>query len=138
MAIVYLTVDQVLALHAEALTLGGAEGLRSEHLLAAAVFQPQQSAFGADAYPSLPEKAAAYGYFLTANHPFVDGNKRTAELAVVTFLHLNGYELVDDEDAIAKMFKDIASGIVEQGEFFGWVCNHVRPIDRGNVTDFPK
>jgi death on curing protein len=135
---VYLTVDQVLELHDHALTLGGAAGVRSEHLLASAVWQPQHSAFGEDAYPRLAEKAAAYGYFLALNHPFVDGNKRTAELALVTFLDLNGYELVDDEDAIAEMFEDISRGVVEQGEFFGWVCNHARPVDPSNMAEFPK
>jgi death-on-curing protein len=127
MGIVYLTVDHVLELHEQALTLGGAQGLRSAHLLASSVFQAQQSAFGEDAYQTIAEKAAAYAYFLIQNHPFVDANKRTAELAMVTFLDLNGYELVEDEDAIATLIEDTAAGVIEQGEFFGWVVNHARP-----------
>ena len=90
MSIIYLTVDQLKDLHTQALTLGGVDGLRSEHLLASAVFQPQQSAFGEDAYATIPEKAAAYGFFIAENQPFLDGNKRTGELALVTFLDLNG------------------------------------------------
>lgn len=70
-SVVYLTIDQVLEYHNEALQFGGAPGLRSEQLLASAVFQAQQSAFGEDAYPSLAEKAAAYCFFLVENHPFV-------------------------------------------------------------------
>ena len=83
MGIIYLTVDHVLELHEQVLTLGGPQGLRSAHLLASAVFQAQQSAFSEDAYQTIAETAAAYAYFLIQNHPFVDGNKRTAELAMM-------------------------------------------------------
>jgi death-on-curing protein len=133
----YLTIDQVLALHTEALTLGGTEGLRSEHLLASAVLQPQQSAFGEDAYPALAEKAAAYGYFLTENHPFIDGNKRTAALTMLAFLDVNGYELAEDDAAIEQMFVDLAAKVIGQSEFFGWVCNHIRPR-QGDVIAFER
>lgn len=136
MSIIYLTVDQVLDLHTEALALGGAEGLRSAHMLAAAVFQVQQSAFGDEAYQTMAEKAAAYGYFICQNHAFIDGNKRTAALAMVVFLDLNGYEFVEDDDAIARMFESIASGAVDQSEFFGWVVNHAKPKPTSNVVNF--
>jgi hypothetical protein len=66
--VVCLTADQVLDLHAEALALGGGEGLRSVHLLHSAIAQPEQTAFGKDAYATIPEKAAAYGFFLAKNH----------------------------------------------------------------------
>jgi death-on-curing protein len=139
MDIIYLTVDQVLALHEDVLTLGGAEGLRSAHLLASATMQAQQSAFGEDAYETLAEKAAAYGFFITQNHAFVDGNKRTAALAMMVFLDLNGYELVEDEESIAQMFEDVASGVVEQSEFFGWVTNHAKPAAQSKVAQItPK
>lgn len=72
MGTIFLAVDLVRWYHDEALGFGGAVGLRSEQLLASAVFQPQQSAFGEDAYPTIAEKAAAYGYFIVENHPFVD------------------------------------------------------------------
>jgi death-on-curing protein len=136
MGITYLTVDQVVEFHKEVLTLGGAEGLTSLHLLASAVFSPQQSAFGEDAYPTVAEKAAAYGYLIMMNHAFVDGNKRTGLLAMTTFLDLNGYELVEGEDAIARMFEDAAAGVVDQGEFFNWVIDHARPKSESNVTRF--
>lgn len=80
----------MLDLHAEALALGGSEGLRSVHLLNSSVGQAEQTAFGEDAYPTIPDKAAAYAFFLAKNHPFVDGNKRTAEAAMLVFLELNG------------------------------------------------
>ena len=49
-------------------------------------------------YPTIPEKAAAYGYFIAEDQAFIDGDKRTALLAMTTFLDLNGYEIIEDED----------------------------------------
>jgi death on curing protein len=128
--VVSLSVDDLIALHEHALTLGdgGSEGIRSYHQLASAAMQPYQSVFGEDAYPTVPEKAAAHAFFLAESQPFVDGNKRTAALALTVFLDLNGYELLEAEDTeLADMLIDLGRGVVEQGEFFGWVLNHSRP-----------
>jgi death on curing protein len=103
--------------------------VRSEHQLGAAVLQPQTSAFGDDAYPTVPEKAAAYGYFIAENQPFIDGNKRAGALAMVTFLHLNGYELVpSDDEELARVFEDLGKDMIGQSEFFSWVVSRVRPL----------
>lgn len=130
---IYLTIDQVLALHEEVLTLGGAAGVRSAHLLGSAVLQAQQSAFGEEAYATLAEKAAAYAFCLIQNHPFVDGNKRTGEAAMMMFLELNGYEFIEDEPTIAQVIADLAAGVIEKDEFFGWVINHAKPARPSNV-----
>jgi death-on-curing protein len=123
--VVYLTVDQVLAFHEQALELfGGIEGLRSEHLLASAVFQPQQSAFIEDAYPTIAEKAATYGFSIAENQPFVDGNKRTAAAAMLVFLDLNGYEFDQTDDEIAEMFEGLSNRAVDQADFTAWVIKH--------------
>jgi len=82
--------------HALVRELGGSDGVRSEQMLASSVFQAQQSAFGEDAYATVPEKAAAYAFFLIQNHPFIDANKRTAELTMMAFFDLNGYKFVED------------------------------------------
>ena len=126
---IYLSVDQVLELHTLALTIGtvGLDGVRSHQQLAAAVMQPQQSAFGEDAYPSIAEKAAAYGFSIAEGQPFIDGNKRTALLTMVTFLDLNGYQLVEDDEEAAEMLESLGNKTIDQSEFFGWVCNHARP-----------
>lgn len=127
----YLTADQVLELHEIALTVGvtGGEGLRSEHLLLSAVFQPQQTFGGQDLYETVPEKAAAYGFFIAENQPFLNGNKRTAALALTVFLDLNGYELwVSNDEELAEILEDLGKGTVDQGEFFGWVVNHSRKL----------
>jgi death-on-curing protein len=87
----YLTVEEVLEVNAE--VMGGRHVLRDRGLLESAVARPQASAFGADAYPDLVTKAAALLHSLVLNHPFVDGNKRTAVLATLVFLDLNGYAI---------------------------------------------
>lgn len=128
MEILYLTIDQIVAFHQMALdAFGGLDGIRSHDQLAAAVLQPQQSAFGEDAYPTVAEKAAAYGFFIAEAQAFIDGNKRTAALAMESFLNLNGYDLIEEDDDIATMFEDLGARTIGQGEFFGWVCNHARP-----------
>jgi death-on-curing protein len=131
-----LTVDDLIALHDEALTLGagGSEGIRSHHQLASSALQPYQTVFGEDAYPTIPEKAAAHAFFLAESQPFVDGNKRTAALALTVFLDLNDYELYEASDTeLADVLIDLGSGVIEQGEFFGWVCNHAKPKPAGSA-----
>ncbi|AKN18920.1 death-on-curing protein [Mycobacterium haemophilum DSM 44634] len=90
----------------------GPDLLRDFGLLEAAVLRPQATAFGDDAYPSLHEKAAALLHSLARNHPFVDGNKRTAWAATAVFYHLNGYTIgshVDDSQVVGLVV-DVAEG----------------------------
>jgi death-on-curing protein len=136
---IYLTLDEILQVHERVLAEdGGMEGVRSHHGLASAAAQPEQTVFGEDAYPTIPEKAAAYAFFIAMGHPFNDGNKRTAVLALEVFLEINGFELRQPDEDIEEMMVSLASGVIGQGEFFGWVCNHARPVDRRNVSEFPK
>jgi death on curing protein len=128
MDVIYLTIDGVMELHAIALRVGGGTGgIRSQQQLASALAQPEQSAFGEDLHKTIPEKAAAYGYFIAEGQPFLNGNKRTAVLAMETFLDVNGYELLEDEDSIGDMFDSLGEKTIDQSEFFGWVCNHAKP-----------
>ncbi len=90
----YLTVADVLAIHADQVAIyGGAEGLRDAGQLEAALFRPQSGY-----YPDLIAEAAALWESLSQNHPFVDGNKRTAFAAMFTFLAINDVEVVADPD----------------------------------------
>ena len=123
--VIYLTGERVQQLHVLALeTAGGAPGIRSEHALYSSLGQVEQAFGDEDVFPTVAEKAAAYAYYLTVNHPFVDGNKRTAALTMETFLDLNGYEFHQTDDEIADMFVDLAASVVGVGEFIGWVVNH--------------
>lgn len=137
MDVLYITIDQVIEFHHEGLEqFGGLDGIRSRHDLAAAVMQPQQSAFAEDAYATIPEKAAAYGFFIAEAQAFLEGNKRAAAVTMLTFLFINGYELRQTDDEIAQMFEDVGSRVIGQGEFFGWVCNHSRPLS--NILKMPS
>ncbi len=89
--IVYLTFDQVLAIHE--VVMQGDSRLRDAGLIQSAVSRPHVTAFGEDAYGSIWEKAAALMQSLARNHGFIDGNKRTAWAAAMTFLEVNGHSL---------------------------------------------
>ncbi len=132
MDVIYLTVDQVTDLHAEAITtFGGIGGLRSQDLLESAVLQPQQSAFGDDAYLSFSSKGAAYAYFLALNHPFVDGNKRTAAAAMLTFLDINGFRINESDEDLEEVIVRLASKDISKDDFFLWAANAVKPHIEG-------
>ena len=127
MDVIYLTVAQVQELHDEAIAeFGGIHGIRSQELLESAVFQPQQSAFGEDAYSSFSSKAAAYAFFITSNHPFIDGNKRTAANAMLAFLMLSGFRLIWSEEEIENTIVALASHEITKDDFFSWVVLGVR------------
>lgn len=84
--------------------------VRDAGLLDSAAHRPAAAAFGEEAYPALLEKAAALLRSLVVNHPFFDGNKRTAWLSCVTFLAINGVELRPDIDAAERLVVDVATG----------------------------
>ena len=90
----FLTLIEVLELHRRILAQsGGALGVRDLNLLESAIAQPRVTFAGEDLYPSLLEKAAALGFSIVMNHPFIDGNKRTGHAAMETFLVLNRTEI---------------------------------------------
>jgi len=104
---------------------GGGAGVRDANLLASALARPEQLAhYGS---PDAPDLAAAYGYGISRNHPFIDGNKRTAFVAVELFLALNGFDLVaDDADCVLTML-DVAAGVIEETVFAAWIRSHSVP-----------
>ena len=94
-----LSLDEVLELHADQISsFGGSPGVRDEGLLESALAQPQATFGGQFLHPTISEQAAAYLYHIAMNHPFIDGNKRTAFAVTDTFLRLNGcaLNLTDD------------------------------------------
>ncbi|MFD5832032.1 type II toxin-antitoxin system death-on-curing family toxin [Streptomyces collinus] len=106
----YLSVNEVIAI-AEVAFGGRPPEARAPGLLASAVHRPRARMFGTAAYDGLHEQAAALLHALAANHPLVDGNKRTAWLATATFLALNGVDLAGaDQDTAYALVVDVASG----------------------------
>jgi death-on-curing protein len=113
---VHLTVETVHEIHAEALQrFGGSEGVRDENLLTSAVLTPQSSFGGKSPYRDIIEIAAAYLFYLCGNHPFIDGNKRTAMMAAIVFLRLNGIEPEPDSNEWEAFVLDVASSKLDRG-----------------------
>jgi len=111
----HLTIEIVREIHDEAVKIfGGLHGIRDEALLASAVFAPQSSFGGKSPYVDLIEVAAAYLFYLGRNHPFLDGNKRTAMAAAVVFLRLNGFDPAADGDDWERLVLDVASGNIDR------------------------
>ena len=103
--------------HAAAIAkFGGSDGIRDLALLESAVAAPQASFGGKSPYADLPEVAAAYLYYLCKNHPFIDGNKRTAFGACIVFLRLNGIEPKADRPEWEELVLAIAAGTMDRDE----------------------
>ncbi len=120
----------LLLLHDESLAEhGGGAGIRDEGLLDSALARPLNVEAYADpaAPPDLATLAASYGVGLAKNHPFVDGNKRAAFLAVGLFLHLNGHRLrATQSDATLTMLA-VAAGDISEDAFAAWLRAHAVP-----------
>jgi death on curing protein len=106
---------------------GGAGGLRDEGGLRSAVARPENL----EAYddPDIFNLAAAYARGITQNHPFVDGNKRTAFVVAVAFLDLNGHELSASEAEAAVVFIRLAAGEFSEAELAAWFRRNASPPD---------
>lgn len=105
----YLTLADILSMHEDQIArYGGGEGIRDPGQLEAALFRPQTGY-----YPDLIAEAAALWESLSQNHPFIDGNKRTAFAAMYTFLAINGAELSADADSVWAFVSDL----YESGRF---------------------
>jgi death-on-curing protein len=114
-----------LALHAEQLRAwGGGQGMRDEGLLESALARPQNlAAYGE---PDVADLAASYAYGLAKNHPFVDGNKRTALVVCETFVIDNGYQLIATDAEVAVLFEELAASQISEGELGDWLREHVQ------------
>lgn len=127
----YLTVSEVLEIHAAVIQIGGGGlGLRDTSGLEAAIAQPMMTFGGADLYPSVAEKASALGFSLIQNHAFVDGNKRVGHAAMEVFLMLNGWEISADVDEQESIIIGVASGQLDREAFCSWLAKHLTPLER--------
>ncbi len=100
---------------------GGAAGIRDSGLLASALARPQQLWSYGDPPPDMATLAAAYGFGIARNHPFVDGNKRSALGAMETFLNINGWELNASNVECVSEILSLAAGEVTEGQLAAWL-----------------
>ena len=125
----YLTLEEILELHRLVLEQsGGLDGIRDLGGLDSAVAQPQMTFGGQNLYPSLAEKAAALGFSVVSNHPFLDGNKRVGHAALEAFLVLNGWELAAGIDEQEQLILQLAAGTLGRDDFTVWVHAHLRQL----------
>ena len=125
--IVWLTELQVKILHSEAINLfGGSHGIRDEGLLQSALGRPQNlHAYNEDA--TLFDLAASYGFGLTKNHAFIDGNKRVGLLAIRAFLFRNGFRFDPEEVETVTIMEGVATGKVSEDLLSDWIQANSAP-----------
>lgn len=110
----------VIAIHRRQLAEhGGSDGIRDRGLLESALFRPKnQHAYGD---PSIFDLAAAYGYGIAKNHPFIDGNKRTSYVVMRTFLKLNGYDIQASTAEKYQVWIQLADSKIDEADLAKWI-----------------
>ena len=135
--IVWIERALALAIHDRQLAEhGGGDGVRDEGMLDSALARPQQRLPYGDPPPDLADLAASLAFGLARNHPFVDGNKRTAHVCYRTFLRLNGADLIAKEEEKYLAMLSLAEGTMSELEFADWLRPRLRataPV--GSVQD---
>lgn len=117
MILEFLTLDEALALHADQnRRYGGEGGLLNIGLLGSALATPRATFEGEYLHPTIFEMAAAYLFHTSQNHPFIDGNKRTALSVCLAFLWLNGFELVADPDSLCDLVLGMAKSEISKAD----------------------
>ncbi len=123
---VWVRADVVEAIHRRQLAEhGGAEGVRDAGALASALDRPRNRLTYGNPPPDLAELAAAYGFGIARNHPFADGNKRTALIVMRLFLKLNGAALVATAGEKYDVIMSLAAGDLEETALAEWVRAHL-------------
>lgn len=125
--IIWIEKSLALAIHDRQLAEhSGTSGVRDEKLLESALARPQQLFAYGDPAPDLADLAASLAFGLARNHPFVDGNKRTAHVCYRVFLALNDIEMdADDEDKYITILA-LAEGKLPEKDFAAWLRHHIR------------
>ena len=132
--VIWITRALALAIHERQLSEhGGGTGVRDEGLLDSALAKPQQLHAYGDPPPDLASLAASLTFGLSRNHPFVDGNKRTAAVACETFLILNGAALEATDPELYPVFAGLAAGELSEAGFTDWLRGRLR-LREGNAV----
>ena len=105
-------------------------GIRDEKLLASAVNTPFQTFMGNDLYPSLYDKAAQLCYGIANNHPFIDGNKRTALHSMYVYLIINGFDIAASQQQVENLIINVAAGNMTNTELAEWLRENTLKLDK--------
>ncbi|MBD0265116.1 MAG: type II toxin-antitoxin system death-on-curing family toxin [Tolypothrix sp. Co-bin9] len=125
----FLSISQVLDIHQDEInSFGGTSGVRDEGLLDSALAQPQATFGGELLHPTIGEQAAAYLYHLAMNHPFIDGNKRTAFAVMDTFITLNGYSLNLSEEQAYNLVIQVVQTQISKEELSAFMELHLQRL----------
>ena len=134
--IVWITRDLALAIHDRQLAEhGGGSGVRDEGLLESALARPQQRYAYGDPPPDLADLTASLAFGLACNHPFVDGNKRTAHVCYRVFIMLNGGELLASEQDKYIAMLGLAEGSLDEAGFADWLRPRIVARPQGQVQE---
>lgn len=118
--------ETALSIHSAAIArFGGLDGVRDVGLLESALAQPFQAFGGEELYPTVAQKAARYAYGIASNHPFVDGNKRTATAIMGTFLRINGLCFKPRHDELLATMLGVADGSVSFEQLAKWIGSQI-------------
>ena len=120
--------DALVAHDLQLATHGGPSGVRDQGMLESALARARNVWAYADTPPDMSVLAAAYGFGISSNHPFVDGNKRTALVVSTTFLDVNGIELTATQQDAYETFLALAAGQLTEAELALWFAEHSRPL----------
>lgn len=135
--IVWVEKQLALAIHDRQLAEhGGSGGVRDETLLESALARPQQLYAYGNPAPDLADLAATLAYGLARNHPFVDGNKRTAAVVCETFIELNDARLIATDTDLFPRYLALAEGRLSLEEFAQWLREHIQ-VEPGNKVQEP-
>ena len=122
MSVQFIPEEIVLIIHTDLLQrYGGGAGIRDKGLLESAIAQPKITVGGKYANKTIFDKAAAYGFHICMNHPFIDGNKRVAFALMDIFLQKNGWEITAGEEEAYSMMMSLASGKLSKSELSSWL-----------------
>lgn len=117
---------KIIILHSQIINAtGGSDGIKDENMLESAINAPFQTFAGEDFFRTIYQKAARLGFGIVSNHPFVDGNKRTAAHAMVTFLETNDIEIRYTNDELSEIFLAIADDKARYEDLLSWIIEHV-------------
>ena len=123
---IILTTDEIIELHEKLIVAtGGSPGIRDAGLLESAVLGCYQSFGSEDLYPTIVEKAARMAYAICKNHPFIDGNKRTAVASMLVILRMNDIRLLFTQAELITLGLGIADSSITYENIVSWVNEHI-------------